>query len=113
MPGKRKQNPISMLGRLLNAQPSSSKYTQLSDFEDSSVPPNYGRWYPFPSRPCQSITVSLSLKVSIGLLTGSALRGAIAAVCGTAFLVSLILPLISSLCNALLITATPCLFSIH
>ena len=42
LPGKRKQNPISLLSGLFNAQASSSKYTQLSDFEDSSVPPNYG-----------------------------------------------------------------------
>ena len=42
LPGKRKQNPMSVLGGLFNARASSSKYTQLSDFEDSSVPPNYG-----------------------------------------------------------------------
>ena len=113
MPGKRKLNPISMLGGLFNAQASSSKYTQLSDFEDSSLPPNYGRWYLFPSHRRQSVTVSLSLNVSVGRLTGSTLRGAIAAVCGTAFLVSSFLPLIGSLCNDLLVRATTCVFSIH
>lgn len=40
--------------------------------------------------------VELSLNVVKGLLTGSALRGAIAAVCGTAFLVSFILFILST-----------------
>lgn len=51
-----------MLNNLGLSSASSSKYTQLSGLEDSSVFPSYG------------------------LLTGSTLRGAIAAVCGTAFL---------------------------
>ena len=42
LPRKQMQNPLSMLSGLSVAKASSSKYTQLSDLEDSPAPLTYG-----------------------------------------------------------------------
>lgn len=42
LPGKQMQNPLSILSRLFVAKASSSKYTQLSDLDDSPAPLTYG-----------------------------------------------------------------------
>ncbi|CAD6589430.1 MAG: hypothetical protein ASARMPRED_004044 [Alectoria sarmentosa] len=62
LPGQKKQSPWAKLNGLFASSASASRYTQLSDLEGPSVSQTYGP------------------------LTGSILRGSIAAVCGTAFL---------------------------
>lgn len=95
LPGKRKRDPLIMLTGLFASGTSSSNYAPLSDLENSSESPAHGMLLHSPE-PEPELLLALSVRPSLlsvlqGLLTGSTLRGAIAAVCGTAFLVGITL----------------------
>ena len=105
LPAKRKQNPFTMLGGLFNANVSPSKYTQLSDLEDSSGAPDYGRIYPLSNHRCQVVAERVDRTVD-----GVGPSGSYSCCLWYSVSCKLYSILISSLCNALLITATTCLF---